>query len=55
MDRKLLYYKILSITKDTNSDRLLRGYSTCFIMTGLKNNDRNNVFSVLEKKIKKNN
>jgi len=37
------------ILQDTNSDWLLRGYSTCFIMTGFKNNDRNNVSSVLEK------
>jgi len=45
-------YKIV-ILQDTNSDRLLRGYSTCFIMTCFKNNklnnDKNKVSSVLEK------
>ncbi len=33
---KALFVTLLSITKDTNSDSLLRGYTTCFIMTGLK-------------------
>jgi len=45
------------ILQGTNSGRLLRGYATCFIMTGFKNNewnnDRNNVSSVLEKEIYK--
>jgi len=48
-----LYVLKIVILQDTDSDRLLRGYSTCYIMTGLKNNecnnDRNNVSSVLEK------
>jgi len=35
MDRKLLYYK--------TQIQILRGYSTCFIMTGFNNNERNTV------------